>query len=160
MVKKPKSEYEFRDQLRERGWYTLLTGGSLSCVDLMAIKRKKKLFAVKAFQIKETNKKCLYLNEQVLEQIQNFEARTGIPVQLAVKFKMGLAKKEFGVVFIADKPDFAYEGAVLERMEKLGRVIVAARGGYIHKMVMIMSKLFKAFKCETMLNGKETLVKS
>jgi len=93
MVKKPKSEYEFRNQLTEKGWYTLLTGGSLSCVDLIAIKREKKFFSVKAFQIKETNKKCLYLNQQLLEQIQSFEAKTGIPVQLAVKFKMGRGKK-------------------------------------------------------------------
>jgi len=46
MVKKPKSEYEFRDELTEKGWYTPLTGGSLSCVDLIAI--KKNLFTVKA----------------------------------------------------------------------------------------------------------------
>jgi Holliday junction resolvase len=93
MVRKPKSEYEFRDQLIKQGWYTLLTGGSLSPADLIAIKKKEKLFDVKAFQVKETNKKSLYLNEAFLKEMKDFELTTGIHIQLAVKFKMGRGKK-------------------------------------------------------------------
>jgi len=93
MVRKPRSEYEFRDQLIKQGWYTLLTGGSLSSADLIAVKKKGKLFAVKAFQIKETNKKCLYLNEAAIKEMKDFKAKTGIPLQIAIKFKKGRGKK-------------------------------------------------------------------
>lgn len=90
LVRKPVSEYEFRDKLQKEGWYTILSPGSQSPVDIIAIQREEDWFAnfnVIAYQVKETIHNTLYLTSIEIEILEKWSKDTKIPVKLAVKFK-------------------------------------------------------------------------
>jgi len=90
LVRRPRSEYEFRDKLERGGWVCLLAPGSLGAVDLVAVRRIRShpfLFLASAFQVKETRGSTLYVDAGEVRRLEEFERRTRIPTFLVVKFK-------------------------------------------------------------------------
>lgn len=113
MVRRRKSEYELRNQLRLKGWIVFLMPGSgvdkTIAVDLVALKRTTLIagisvirdndpedsvyFIAEAYEVKETNKKTFSLSDEKLKELSMYSLETGIPTFLAVKFKRGKGRR-------------------------------------------------------------------
>lgn len=92
MARRPRSENELKDILEEEGWFTTFIPTTPGLFDVLAFKpsmKDNKLFELKAFEVKERSSKYLYLKEEKIIRLKEFEDLTGIPVFLAIKWKLG-----------------------------------------------------------------------
>ncbi|MBD3172913.1 hypothetical protein GF326_10610 [Candidatus Bathyarchaeota archaeon] len=92
MARRPRSENQLKEILEKEGWFTTFIPTTPGLFDVLAFKPSidnRALFELKAFEVKERSSKYLYLKEEKINRLLEFEESTGIPVYLAIKWKLG-----------------------------------------------------------------------